>query len=189
MAISFIKSIRSSVQYWWLFLLTGILLIIIGLWVFSSPVTAYLSLSILFAVGILVSGIFEIIFAIANNKTMESWGWILASGILDLFIGIYLSSYPMVTVTVLPFILGFWLLFRGFMAIGLALEIRSYGAKDWGWQLFLAILILFLGFMVLANPAFGVANIIVWTGLAFIAAGIFRIYIAMKLRGLKKRLP
>jgi uncharacterized membrane protein HdeD (DUF308 family) len=119
---------------------------------------------------------------------MDGWGWTLASGILDLVIGLYLCSFPVVTMAVLPFVLGFWLLFRGFAAIGLAFEIKAYGSSDWGWLLFLAILIIFFGFMVLARPAFGVANIIVWTALAFIMAGIFRIYISLKLRGLKKTL-
>jgi len=72
--------------------------------------------------------------------------------------------------TVLPFILGFWLLFRGFSAIGFAMDMQSYGTTDWRWLLLLGIAIIFFGFMVLAVPAFGAANIIVWTGLAFIVA-------------------
>jgi uncharacterized membrane protein HdeD (DUF308 family) len=88
--------------------------------------------------------------------------------------------------TVLPFILAFWLLYRGSFSIGLAFDMRSYGDKNWGWFLFLGIAILFFGLMVLINPAFGAANIIIWTGSAFIFAGIFRIYLSVKLRKLKK---
>jgi uncharacterized membrane protein HdeD (DUF308 family) len=36
--------------------------------------------------------------------------------------------------------------------------------------------------MILAVPAFGVANIIAWTGLSFIFAGVFRIILAFRLR-------
>lgn len=97
-------------------------------------------------------------------------------------------SYPAVTMTVLPFILGFWLVFRGFSAIGSAFDMKSYGAADWGWLLVLAIAIIFFGFMVLAVPAFGVANIIVWTSLSFIVAGVFRIFLALRLRKLKVNL-
>jgi uncharacterized membrane protein HdeD (DUF308 family) len=38
----------------------------------------------------------------------------------------------------------------------------------------------------LINPVFGAANIIIWTGTAFIFSGIFRIYLSIKLRRLKK---
>jgi uncharacterized membrane protein HdeD (DUF308 family) len=180
------KSVRESINHWWLFLLTGILLIVVGFWVFASPLASYLSLSFIFSIGILFTGIFEIAFAISNRKTMDSWGWTLAGGILDLVIGLYLLSYPSVSMTVLPFILGFWLLFRGFSAVGSAFDMKSYGDKNWGWFLFMGIAIVFFGVMVLANPAFGVANIIIWTGSAFIVAGVFRIYLAIKLRKLKK---
>jgi uncharacterized membrane protein HdeD (DUF308 family) len=181
-----LKTIRESVNYWWLFLMTGILLIVVGIWVFSSPLASYLSLSLFFAFGILFTGIFEIIFALSNRKTMDNWGWTLASGILDLVIGFYLFSYPSLSMAVLPLILGFWLLFRGFSAIGAAIDMRSFGDKNWGWLLILGTGIIFFGIMVLVNPAFGAANIIIWTGSAFIIAGIFRIYLAFKLRKIKK---
>jgi uncharacterized membrane protein HdeD (DUF308 family) len=86
---------------------------------------------------------------------------------------------------ILPYVLGFWLLFRGFSAIGVAFDVKSYGAPDWGWLLVLGIGIIFFGFMILAVPAFGVANIVVWTGLAFISAGVYRIFLALRLRKLK----
>jgi uncharacterized membrane protein HdeD (DUF308 family) len=181
-----LKTIKESINYWWLFLLTGVLLIVVGLWVFASPLASYLSLSLIFSLGILFTGIFEIIFAITNRSNLDSWGWTLAGGILDVVIGGYLLAYPAISMSVLPFILGFWLLFRGFSAIGSAFDMKSYGDKNWGWFLFLGIGIVFFGVMVLANPAFGVANIIIWTAFAFIFAGVFRIYLALKLRKLKK---
>jgi uncharacterized membrane protein HdeD (DUF308 family) len=180
------KSIKESINNWWLILLSGLLLIIIGLWVIASPLASYLSLSLIFSWSILLTGIFEIVFAISNRKSMDSWGWILASGVLDLVIGFYLLSYPAISMTVLPFILGFWLLYRGGSAVGSVFDMKSYGDKNWGWFLFLGIAIIFFGMMVLVNPVFGAANIVIWTGSAFIFAGIFRIYLSLKLRKLKK---
>ena len=158
MAQSFLKTIRESINYWWLILLSGVLLIIVGIWVISSPIASYLSLSILFAWGILLTGIFEIIFAVSNRKGMDSWGWTLASGVIDLVIGFYLLSYPALTMTVLPFILGFWLLYRGGSAIGAAFDMKSYGDKNWGWFLFLGIAIIFFGLMVLINPVWRIEH-------------------------------
>jgi len=188
MANTFTNTIKEAVGYWWLLLLTGIILIAAGVWIFASPAAAYLSLSLLFGICILAVGFFETSFAISVRKSLNGWGWTLASGILDLVIGSYLLAYPSVTMAILPLILGFWLLFRGFSAIGFAFDIRSYGAPDWGWLLVLGIAIVFFGFMILAVPAFGVANIIVWTGLSFICAGVFRIFLALRLRKLKTAL-
>jgi len=57
---------------------------------------------------------------------------------------------------------------------------------NWGWFQFFGIAILFFGVMVIINPAFGAANIIIWTASAFILSGIFRTYLFVKLRKLKK---
>lgn len=165
--------------------MAGILLIGLGVWVISSPLESYISLSLAFAIIIFGTGIFEIIFSIRNHKSIERWGWILAGGIFDVLIGAYLLYYPAITMGVLPLIVGFWIAFRGVMAIGNAFEIRSYGFTDWGWLLFTGIIITLIGLIILVNPAWGVINIIIWTGLAFIFAGTFRIYISLKFRKLK----
>jgi len=178
------KTIKKSISYWWLFLITGLLLILAGIWIFTSPAEAYVSLSILFAVSILVIGILEASFAITARRSLDGWGWTLASGILDIVIGTYLLAYPLISMQVLPFILGFWLLFRGISAIGFAFDMRSYHAANWGMLLVLGILIIFFGCMVLVVPAFGVLNIIVWTALSFIAAGVFRVVLAFRLKKL-----
>lgn len=184
MTQSFSQNIKASVQYWWLFLLTGILLTGIGIWIFVSPAAAYVTLSVLFAVSMLVTGIFESVFALTVRRSLRGWGWTFAGGILDMVIGIYLLSFPGISMLVLPFILGFWLLFKAFSAIGFSLDMRSHHEPYWGALLFTGILIGFLGFMVLAVPAFGVLNIIVWTALSFVTAGIFRIILAFRLKKL-----
>jgi uncharacterized membrane protein HdeD (DUF308 family) len=180
------RTIKESIRYWWLFLLTGLILIAVGIWILSSPVQAYVSLSMLFAASILVIGIIEAIFAITARKSLDGWGWTLASGLLDIVIGAYLLSYPLLTITVLPIILGFWLLFRGISAIGFAFDMKSYRAANWGWLLALGILIIIFGLMVLAVPAFGVLNIILWTSLSFITAGFFRVVLAFRLKKLDR---
>lgn len=176
--------IRRDIQYWWLFLLTGIILIGIGIWIFTFPAESYVTLSVLFAASMVVTGIFESIFALTARKSLAGWGWTLVGGIFDIAIGVYLLAYPGISMAVLPFILGFWLLFRGFSAVGFALDMRSHRSASWGLLLAIGILICFLGFMVLAVPAFGVLNIIIWTALSFVAAGIFRVILAFRLKKL-----
>jgi uncharacterized membrane protein HdeD (DUF308 family) len=182
MARTIFKEIKEAVKYWWLLLLTGFILVSVGIWVFASPATAYLSLSFLFGASILTIGFFETVFAISARKSLEGWGWTLASGLLDIVIGVYLLTYPAVTMVILPFVLGFWLLFRGFSAVGFSFDMKSYGDLNWGWFLLFAIGIIAFAIMILAVPAFGVANIVAWTGLSFICAGVFRIILAFRLK-------
>jgi uncharacterized membrane protein HdeD (DUF308 family) len=119
---------------------------------------------------------------------LHTWGWTVASGIFDILIGCFILAYPHMTTSILPFVLGFWLLFRGFSAIGFALDMRRYGASAWGWLLVIAIAIVVFGILVLSVPAFGLLHIIIWTAIAFIFAGMFRIFLAIHLRRMKEEL-
>ena len=179
------KTIQNIINYWWLILLAGLLLIGIGVWVIASPFQSYLSLSWVFAIGMIGTGIFEIIFSLINHQSIKRWGWTLAAGAVDLLIGGYLLSNPLITMLLLPLIVGLWMLFRGIMAIGDALHIRSHGYKGWKRLLFTAITIILMAVLILLCPTIGIENLILWTGLAFIITGIFRIYLSIKLQQLK----
>ncbi|WP_432709173.1 HdeD family acid-resistance protein [Pedobacter sp.] len=180
-----INFIGYNSKYWWLMALAGLLFIGLGIWILATPVVSYLSLSLLFAFLMLLAGIFETVFSIGNHKTLQGWGWVLVGGLIDLFLGAYLLYYPALSMVVLPLIVGFWIMFRGFMAIGSSLELRSSGVKDWGWLMATGILIVLLSFILIANPVFAAINIVIWTGLALIITGIFRIMYSFQLKKLK----
>jgi len=112
----------------------------------------------------------------------------VASGIFDILVGCFILAYPGMTAAILPFVLGFWLLFRGFSAVGFALDMRRFGAIGWGWLLVIAILIIISGILVLAVPALGLIGLVIWTAVSFIFAGMFRIFLALHLRRIKEDL-
>ena len=69
-----IKTVRSAIKNWWVHLLLGILLIIMGAWVMTTPISSYITLSIFFSVLMFISGLTELIFAISNAKNIDGWG-------------------------------------------------------------------------------------------------------------------
>ena len=188
MATTILTSVESSVKNWWISLLLGVLYIIAGVWVFQTPLASYVSLSIVFSVFIFISGISQIAFSISSKNEIEGWGWYLAGGILDLIIGLLLITHPIMTMTILPFYVGFWLLLQGFMAIGLSFQFKSIDTSNWGWLLFLGIMTLLFAFLLLANPIFAGLSIVYMTAFAFIFAGISRIFLAFGLKKIKKAL-
>lgn len=171
---------------WWWFIVKGLLLIVAGIAIFAKPLDGYASLSVLFSLVMLGAGLAQIFFATSNSDVLKGWGWTLASGIMDVIIGGYLLAFPLVTMATLPFILGFWLLFRSFYLIGASFDLKDLGVADWGWLLFGGIVSTVLGFFVLYYPAAGAISITYVSGSAFIVAGVFNLYLAVKLKDLKK---
>ena len=178
-------TLSTGIKNWWWFIVKGLLLIIAGIAIFSRPLEGYVGLSVLFSLVILGAGFAQIFFASSNRDVLKGWGWTLASGILDVVIGIYLLTFPLVTMATLPFILGFWLIFRSFYLAGMAFDLQSWGVTDWGWLLFGGIVSSILGFFVLYYPGAGAVSIIYVSGSAFIVAGVFNLYLSIKLKGIK----
>ena len=178
------RTVRSAIQYWWGFLLVGILMVLMGLWLFVTPLESYLALAFAFSLLTLTSGIVEILFAISNRKEYEGWGWYLCGGILDLILGFILVKNPDISIEVLPYIIAFWLMFRGAMAIGSSLELRSYHTTGWGFLLLSGILTILFSLLMIKNPLTGEFVIVWMASMAFISGGIFRIYISFKLKRL-----
>ena len=184
METEIINSLKDYSKHWYLSLILGILFIGAGIWVFMTPVSSYLALSILFSVTIFISGIFEIIYSISNRKEMDNWGWVLVGGIIDLLFGFWLMASPLLSIAVLPFVVGFMLMVRSIMAIGFAFDLKDFSGSGWGWLLTLSILGLLFSFVLLWNPAFAGLTLVIWTGCAFVTLGVYRIFLSFKLKHL-----
>ena len=137
---TFIDTINFGVKNWWVSLLLGLLYILIAICLMFTPLASYVALSVLFSVSMFVSGTLEILFAVTNRKNISSWGWYLASGIIDLILGIYLMANIGLSMAVLPFIVAFWLMFRGFASTGYAMDLKRYGTRNWGWYMAFGVL-------------------------------------------------
>lgn len=184
METEIIKRAKNVTKHWYLSLILGILFICAGIWVLRTPLESYLTLSILFSVIIFISGIIEIVYSVTNRKELDNWGWILTGGIIDLLLGVWLISSPLLSISILPFIVGFMLMFHSMKAMGFALDLNGLADSGWGWLLALGILGLLFSFILLWNPLFAGLTIVIWTGCAFVTIGIFRIILAFKLKHL-----
>ncbi len=181
-----LKNVRNSIRHWYLPLILGIILIVVGIFVFRTPLESYITLALLFSVTFLVTGVIEIAYAISNRKFSDTWGWSLAGGIIDFLLGIVLVSNPQIPIAILPLFVGFAILFRSTLVIAWSIELSRQKIEGWGNLTALGILGLLFSFILLWNPLFAGLTIVFYTGLAFIMAGIFQIYLAFRLKKLNK---
>ncbi len=182
-----LSSVQSAIKNWWMSLIIGILFVGVALWMMFVPIESYVVLSVLFSVCMFVSGLFEIAFAVSNRKIISGWGWYLTAGIIDLILGIFLICSPVVTMTILPLIVAFWLMFRGFSAIGFSMDLNTMGVRGWGWYMVFGILAILCSLMVLWDPAAGALGAVYIVSFAFLFIGVFRIMLSFELQALGKR--
>jgi uncharacterized membrane protein HdeD (DUF308 family) len=186
--MSVLQEIKTSINNWWIYLVLGILLLLGSFYVFSVPEGSYITLSMFFAAFILVDGISTIALSISNRNTLEGWGWQLASGIISTLIGIGLFNHPGLTMTILPVFVGFWVVMKGSMIIGLSMDLKSYKTPNWGWVLILGILNTLLGMLMIFNPVFGASMILIFTAISMFTMGFTMIIVSFRLRRFKKKI-
>jgi uncharacterized membrane protein HdeD (DUF308 family) len=181
-----LSNLKDAIKHWYLSLILGIVFIAVGIWVLRTPLESYVALAVLFSFTFLFAGILEIAFALGNRNRLSNWGWSLAGGIVDLLIGTLLVSHPTISIFVLPFYVGFAVLFRSIMTIGWSIELKNRNLPDWGYLMAIGVLGLLFSFVLLWNPLFAGMTIVFYTAWAFIAIGAFNIYLSLRLRALSK---
>lgn len=182
---TFFKTIQKTVKHWYVPLIIGVLLFILGIYILTTPLQTFGTLAVLFSLSFLISGILEIWFSLSNRKELEGWGWYLAGGIFNLLVGILLIAQPVVAAVTLPLFVGFALLFRSIQGLGFAFELKNYGILKWGNVALASALGIVFSIILLFNPIFTGISLVVITALAFIFSGISSMVLSFQLKKLK----
>ena len=79
---------------WWLMLLRGVLLVILGIYALSQPGMTLLAMTQVLGVFVLVDGVLAVISSIMGWT--ESRSWTIARGVLGILLGIFVLGHPVV---------------------------------------------------------------------------------------------
>jgi len=113
-------------------LLSAIVGIVAGALLLGWPVQGALSLTAVLIAFLLVEGGVSVFYAFAHRSSLSGrWGWMLASGIVDLVLGIALfAGLPGSALWALGLLIGINMLFGGFALIAMALHARPAAAPQ-----------------------------------------------------------
>ncbi|HTD99124.1 MAG TPA: DUF308 domain-containing protein [Mucilaginibacter sp.] len=169
-------TVDRSLRHWWVFVLRGVLFILLSVYIFRSPVSAYLALSFMLGLVILLAGVAELLHAY-QDRGSGNRGWHLFAGIIELLLGLLLMSNLAASMDILRIVIGVYFLFRG-------LSIFNFRglAKGSLWVILGALVVIVFGVLVLVNPVFGAMSIVLWTGMAFLVTGLLNVFMGLRMR-------
>jgi uncharacterized membrane protein HdeD (DUF308 family) len=105
--------------------LIAIVWVIGGFWLLTQPLAGAITLTIVLIAVLLVQGLFSVIEAFQIRPT-EGWGWMLASGVASVILGIMLwQKFPSSALWAIGLLFGLSLVFNGWSFIALALGARK----------------------------------------------------------------
>jgi uncharacterized membrane protein HdeD (DUF308 family) len=101
------------------YVLTGLLAIVVGWWMFKNPVEGLVGLTLMIGVWLLVSGIFRIVAAFTSD---HGRGWLIFGGAISALLGAMLVFNLYTAVWFLGLAVGIEMIFLGWswLAVGMA---------------------------------------------------------------------
>lgn len=137
----------------WLMLITGLLIIALGVFMLFTPVANLFTLAMLIGIAALFLGITEITTYFNEDKSQRS-GMTLLGGIVVTILGIQLTfRLGAVTLAImLPLLFGILIIVYGAMRVTGSLAKRRAGTENWMMSLLLGVLKIALGVLLLFFP-------------------------------------
>ena len=148
-----------------LFILLGISLII---WPLDATTFIYNTLGVL----ILVYGSTKIIGYFKSDESDALFQFDVVLGVVAAVLGLLLIFATQLFVSLLPILMGIFLIVEGVLKIRPALDLRTAGFDGWWWALVVAALVLGCGVFLIINPCTGASLAAIFLGAALIVDGI-----------------
>lgn len=154
-------------------LIFGVLSTVFGIWILSHPAISYIGIAYYLCIMFIIFGAYQMVKSFGHQER-KRWGMRFFLGIIYIFIGFILLGNVVWAEEVLPYILGFSLMYEGleYVAISSVREENGTAVKGWLWYFIFGFLTVIFSFLIIFHPLFGFLNVIVWTGMAFIVTGL-----------------
>ena len=105
-------------------LLMGALMVFAGLYVFSHPVAALASMTLVLAAYLVVTGVVEL-FAGFNARPERGWGWMVFTAVITLVLGVMLwRQFPVSGVWAIGTLFGIKLIMNGLSMTAIGMAVR-----------------------------------------------------------------
>ncbi len=174
-------------RLWWLNILRGVLLVVLGLIMLSQPRPALTALVWVFGIYAMVDGVVVVGIGLANRREPGS-GWFMLEGAVGLLMGLIVVFWPDATIGVLFYLMVIWLLGLGVLSV--IAGVRLYRAQDfaWTWVMTFGLITGLFGLLLLTRPQESLAVVGLILGLFAFAAGVVSIIGGYAARSMAKQL-
>jgi Short repeat of unknown function (DUF308) len=161
-------------RWWWVLLVTGIVWILLGLYVLQADYRSAVAIGYLVGFWLLFAGVAEFV----ELGVATGWKWVHATvGVLFVIGGIAALLTPFQTFTILAGLVGFFLILKGTFDFVLALAMR-HDVDLWYLTLIAGIIEIAVGIWAIGYPGRSAALLIIWVGVGAVIRGIAEIVMA-----------
>jgi uncharacterized membrane protein HdeD (DUF308 family) len=161
-------------------LLSGVLAVVLGILVLAWPAITILVAAIFFGAYLLVTGIWQVVFAFSLHVSAGGRVLLFISGAAALILAVLCFRSLQESILLLAIWIGVGFIFRGVATAVSAISDPTLPGR-W-WEIFIGGISLVAGVVMLASPFESIATLTVVVGIWLIVIGVFEVVSAFGIR-------
>ncbi|QDS89173.1 hypothetical protein EC9_33700 [Rosistilla ulvae] len=171
---------------WWVLLLRGLLLIVLGLYALFSPGLTLLAWAFMIGCFLIADGVLAVVAGLAGWT--ESRGWTIFRGVVAIAAGVFAAGHPAligaVAAMTVVLLIAAGSILSGILEIIVAIRERK-AIEGEGWMILDGVFSILFGVVLALAPLFSASVLIRISGGFAILFGLVAIYCAFQFRKLK----
>jgi len=171
---------------WKTTLLSGILAVILGILALAWPAVTVIVAAIFFGAYLLVTGIYQVVFAFSLHVSAGGRVLLFISGAAALILAVLCFRSLAESILLLAIWVGAVSIYRGVATAVSAISDPTLPGR--GWEIFIGVISLVAGIVMLASPFESIAILTKVVGIWLIVLGVFEVVAAIGIRRASKDL-
>lgn len=180
------KELEVKTNFWWAYLVLGILILIAGGNFLAYPFAALTAIAVFISLYMIVSGACAAVISVVDRKVVPLWGLQLVLNILVCAIGVFMIESPSFAANFMWIFCGIGFLLDGIAIVALSIGLKKLDVPSWIAPLILGIITIVASIMILCNPILGLGFIAIFVSISIICFGINMIIMSFQLKPEKK---
>ncbi len=180
---------RFCFEFWWIVLLRGIALTVLGGLLIAKPGITVIVLVQFLGAYFLVDGVFSVFHSIKGRKYMQGWGWGIFMGALEILTGIIVFTNPLVsaivTASVLVYSVAFMAILFGVLGIVTGIQVRKEIKGEWA-MIAGGVLAIIFSVILIMNPMASMSVYLIVMGVMALMGGLIQIFASFQIRKIGK---
>jgi uncharacterized membrane protein HdeD (DUF308 family) len=168
-------------EWWWTFILRGLLAIAFGVLAFAAPAWGIAILVALFAAWALIDGATSLYLGFRHRATARSWWLEILEGLAGIAAGVIALLFPGFAAEILRLLIAVWAIVTGVFEIVMAVRLRRQISGEF-WLGLAGVASIMFGVVLVLFPGAGALSLVWLIGSFALVFGIFLVILGWRLR-------
>ena len=157
-------------------IIISMILLVFGLFMFTRPISTINILMMIFGCLLVIDGLVHLVSYFSIKNELRFFSSELAQSIIYIILGFVLvCNYDKIS-SLLPIVLGIWIIVDSIFKLQIALNIRDIYDSHWGILLAMSIISALLGMVILINPFESLALLTMMCGAILMIVEVISIF-------------